>query len=83
MTLTDRQTQVMALIATGASYDAIGRSLGVTRQTIKNTAAEARKRAGVDNNNELFTLLGWLRVDPALAWPRPTVTSKGLTLRSQ
>lgn len=63
-TMTPRQRQVMAEVASGDSYETVGKRLGISRQTVKNTVADVMKRYGVHTAIGFYAVSGWLRVPP-------------------
>ena len=62
MTWTTRQLEVMVEIASGDTYAMIGQRLGMSEQTVKNHAQDARRRIDVSSNIEAFRRMGWLIV---------------------
>ncbi len=62
MTWTTRQLEVMVEIATGDTYEEIGHRLGMSEQTVKNHAHEARRRIEAASNVDAFRKMGWLIV---------------------
>lgn len=47
--LTDRQTQVLGLLARGLTYTEIGVLLGVSTETVKTSVSVLRKKLGARN----------------------------------
>ena len=63
-TLTPRQQQVLALIATGRTYADIAGELGIGEQTVKNHAYRSFSALDVSGAIQAFVKLGWLRPAP-------------------
>lgn len=60
---TARQTEVLALIASGHTFDEIARALGIREQTVKNHSIDARHRLKARNLPQAVAEMvarGWL-----------------------
>ena len=62
MSLTRRQRQVMAEIASGDTYAEVGYRLGIAEQTVKNIAHSVNKHYGVQSTIGSLRRMGWLVV---------------------
>lgn len=59
MTLTDREMDVLLTYARLGSYLAVGKELGISRQTVANTLVNVRNKLGVDSTIQaLWAVLG-------------------------
>jgi len=62
--VTQREFDILRLVATGMTHAAAGDALGIRGQTVKNHLSDAYKRLRVNNQTEAFVALGWLTVPP-------------------
>lgn len=73
-TLSNRQTQVAALLLAGKTRPQIGQELGIRTNTVRMYAREVYARLGVRGRTELLRcaiVRGWVpRVDRGLTWTR-------------
>jgi DNA-binding CsgD family transcriptional regulator len=59
VTLTDREMDVLLTYARLGSYLAVGKELGISRQTVANTLVNVRNKLGVDSTIQaLWAVLG-------------------------
>jgi DNA-binding CsgD family transcriptional regulator len=54
LALTPRQIDVVRLVASGMTYKAAGRRLGISRHTVDEHLRDARQRTGLQTNVELI-----------------------------
>lgn len=60
--LTDRQVEVLRLLAKGTNYRQIARQLGITESTVKQHAHAAYQILGVSNRTEAITAAARMRI---------------------
>lgn len=77
--LTDRQLQILSLVAQGATYDEISEDLAIAPGMVAQDMGVARVKAGVANTAELVALYSHSRAHTAAAtlmrsvlFPEPT-----------
>ena len=59
---TQRQMEVLRLLAQGLTDDEVARALGLSRQSVKNHKTELFRRMKVHSKVEAFIVMGWLRL---------------------
>lgn len=64
-TLSPRELDIVAEIATGDSYKQIAYRMGIAEQTVKNHVAKARQKLGATSTIDLMAKMGWLRLPDA------------------
>jgi DNA-binding NarL/FixJ family response regulator len=62
MALSQREEEVLANYARVSSMKAVADALGLTEDTVRNTASRAYVKLGAHNATDAFRLLGWLQV---------------------
>lgn len=63
MPLTERELEVMKLVAAGQINKAIGHSLGVSEQTVKNHLSSILKKLGAATRSEAVVRMGWVHTN--------------------
>lgn len=56
MRFTERETEVVRLLARGASQKAVAAELGISRRTVEHHLQNAKREAGVSKTTELIFL---------------------------
>lgn len=70
--LSPRERQILAELSDGATYQAIGRRLGLSPHTVDSYVRRLRSKTGTANRVQLTVLafrLGYLRPDPTVVTP--------------
>ena len=67
--LTDRQIEIVRLVATGMAYKQVALRLGISERTVRGHMDDIHKRTGLENNTMLISwvwLMGLLSEDDVL-----------------